>query len=184
MSKEIQRRDGYVLFWDGYLSNWHPAGFTIDGITYEHAEQWMMASKARVFNDKDSLAKILGVYTDPATQETKRRSVSAQNCKALGKTVKPYVDEQWKAVAREWVYVGVLEKFRQNPSLAEQLLATGDDIVVEASPYDTIWGIGLSANHPDATVPEKWRGTNWLGQVLMLVRDALRTEGSHDGKEA
>ena len=65
-------------------------------------------------------------------------------------------------------------KFSQNPGLREFLLSTGDSILVEASPYDSIWGIRLSADSPEAQDPMKWRGQNLLGFALMEVRDELR----------
>ncbi len=73
--------------------------------------------------------------------------------------------------------VGCREKFRQNPPLAAALLATGDTILVEASPYDRIWGVGLKWNDPRILDQSLWLGTNLLGKALMKVRDVLATEG-------
>jgi ribA/ribD-fused uncharacterized protein len=72
------------------------------------------------------------------------------------------------------VYRGNLAKFEQDGRLADALLHTGHRTIVEASPLDTIWGIGLAKDDPDAQVPSRWRGTNWLGVALMRVRDAIR----------
>ena len=67
-----------------------------------------------------------------------------------------------------------MAKFKQNDDIREQLLSTGDLHLVEASPYDQIWGIGMDEDDPDATNPEKWDGLNLLGEVLMMVREHLR----------
>ena len=69
---------------------------------------------------------------------------------------------------------GNLHKFQQNEDLGKFLLATGDKVLVEASPVDAIWGIGLAQDHEDALLPSKWRGPNLLGYALMTVRDLIR----------
>jgi ribA/ribD-fused uncharacterized protein len=158
-------RQGYFLFWGGWPSNWHKAPFVIDGITFNCVEQWMMWSKAVLFGDDEAATKILATK-NPRDQ------------KALGRAVRGFEAAPWSACAREIVYRGVLEKFRQNPELCDKLLATWSDTIVEASPEDLIWGIGLHQDDPDATNPSKWRGTNWLGEALMQARDELmRTRG-------
>ena len=167
--------DGFVFFWGDWPSNWYKSPFVVDGVSYNCGEQWMMACKARMFGDDDVLARIMAT-PNPRSQ------------KALGRTVRNFDDATWKATARDVVYVGLLAKFDQNPVLRAHLLATGTDMLVEASPHDTLWGIGLDMNHPDVTNPEKWRGQNWLGDVLMAVRNTLRqrdtkrlTQGTHLG---
>ena len=162
------RRDGFVLFWGSYLSNWSLWSFTVDGVIYNCGEQWMMAQKARLFED-DEILKAIMAEPDPRKQ------------KALGKNVRnrhkqKWTDNdirEWNSVARDRVYVGLLEKFRQNPQIKEWLLATENDIIVEASPHDKVWGIGLGVDDPNATEPQFWKGTNWLGEVLMRVRGTL-----------
>jgi ribA/ribD-fused uncharacterized protein len=160
---DLTRRDGFVLFWSGWPSNWFYSPFVIDGIPYTCGEQWMMAEKARQFGDDQALHAILST-SSPREQ------------KALGRDVRNYDDDVWMAVARDRLYVGLLEKFRQNPDLCRRLLDTGTDVIVEASPLDRRWGIGLAKDHPDATHPSRWRGGNWLGEVLMRVRETLRAE--------
>jgi ribA/ribD-fused uncharacterized protein len=81
----------------------------------------------------------------------------------------------WNEVAKEIVYVGNMAKF-SNPSLKEYILGTENKEIVEASPYDTVWGIGLSESNPDRFDKTKWKGTNWLGEVLMRVRRDLRSQ--------
>jgi ribA/ribD-fused uncharacterized protein len=154
-------RDGHLLFWHGWPSQWHPARFTLDGVAYSCTEQYMMAEKARLFGDDQTLARILAA-------ETPREH------KSLGRKVKPFDEARWNAEAREIVYRGNMGKFTQSAALRKLLLATGDLVLVEASPLDTIWGIGLAADDPRATDPSAWRGTNWLGEVLMRVRATIR----------
>lgn len=121
----------------------------------------MMAEKARLFNDTATLAKIMA-SPDPREQ------------KAYGRAVQGFDRDKWDAVARDVVYKGCLAKFTQNPDLKATLLATGDTVMVEASPVDSIWGIGLDKSDPRAQDPSQWRGTNWLGEVLMRVRKDIR----------
>ncbi len=162
----------YLLFWghtpakDGSVtkscfSQWFVAPFTVNGIVYPTAEHWMMAGKARLFQDEVTLAKILDA-TDPKT------------AKALGRQVKGFQDVAWKATARNLVTEGNIAKFSQNEGLKEFLLATGTKVLVEASPYDRIWGIGLGAADPKAMHPTTWQGENLLGFALMDVREAIR----------
>src|SRR3954468_1829969 len=98
----IIRRDGYVLFWSGWPSNWHPSTFVVDGILFNCGEQWMMWSKAKFFDDVEMMRAILA---EPSPREQK----------ALGRQVKNYDDARWKVAARDIVCCGLLEKFRQNP---------------------------------------------------------------------
>jgi len=152
--------DNYFLFWRDWPSQWHPSTFTIGGVTYSHAEQFMMAEKAKLFGDEVIRKKILD-SNSPHTQ------------KKLGRIVGNFDEDKWNSVAKEIVFLGNIAKFSQNEGFMNELLATKDLILVEASPYDKVWGIGLSQDDPDATRPEKWKGTNWLGEVLMRVRDVL-----------
>lgn len=142
------------------LSNWHVAPFEYRGHRFNCVEQFMMFSKAKLFGDNEAAAKIL------AAQDQKTQ-------KALGREVRGFDEAVWAAKRVNIVSVGCREKFRQNPQLLQALLATGDTILAEASPYDRIWGIGLGADDPRAADPKEWRGTNLLGQVLMDVRRML-----------
>jgi ribA/ribD-fused uncharacterized protein len=164
----------YLLFWghrvpengtvvSTCLSQWYPLGFTIDEIYYTTAEHWMMACKARLFGDGEALAAILKANT-PA------------KAKKLGRQVRDFDDTSWKAHARQFVTEGNYAKFTQHPRLRDFLLSTGHAILVEASPYDRIWGIGMGAAHPSSQNPLEWRGTNLLGFALMDVRERIRSE--------
>jgi ribA/ribD-fused uncharacterized protein len=161
----------YLLFWghtpskDGSISKtcfsqWWACPFIIDGISYPTAEHWMMAEKARLFDDKTQLANVLATEKPAAA-------------KAFGRKVENFVPPLWEVKKGEIVIKGNVAKFSQNVDLQAFLLKTGDKIIVEASPVDSIWGIGLAPENPLATQPEHWRGRNLLGFALMEVRDIL-----------
>lgn len=142
------------------FSQWWPASFTVDGLTYPTAEHWMMAEKARLFRDPQTMSAILEA-TDPKT------------VKALGRGVKHFDAQRWDERKLGIVIHGNYEKFRQNADLRAFLSSTGDRVLVEASPVDPIWGIGLAADDEAARDPFRWRGANLLGFALMHVRDRL-----------
>jgi ribA/ribD-fused uncharacterized protein len=142
------------------LSQWWEAAFTVEGITYPSAEHWMMAGKARLFGDEETLAQIL-VTPKPG------------QAKGLGRTVKDFDHEEWMKHAYDIVLQGSLHKFGQNEALKAFLLNTGNKILVEASPVDFVWGIGMAHDHRDAMNPAAWRGPNLLGFALMEARDIL-----------
>jgi len=100
-------------------------------------------------------------------------STSPKEQKQFGREVKNFNVEKWNYVAKKIVFKGNLARFSQHEDLQNLLLSTGDKILVEASPYDKVWGIGLREDDPNATKPEKWLGQNWLGEVLMKVREEL-----------
>lgn len=153
----------FTFFWHGVFSQWHKQKFTVDGVEYNCAEQYMMAQKALMFNDKPAHHAIMH-SDDPSDQ------------KRLGRNVKNFIKDKWDAAAKDIVYKGNYYKFRQNAKLKEQLLATKGTTLVEASPYDQIWGIGLKEGDPRTLRRETWRGKNWLGEVLTKVRDDLEGE--------
>jgi ribA/ribD-fused uncharacterized protein len=157
----ITEHEGFIFFWHGWPSQWHRSPFSLGGIRYLCCEQYMMAEKARLFGDQETLSKILAAETP-------------KEHKALGRQVKPFDEERWNSACREIVYRGNLAKFTQNEDLKALLLATLDKTIAEASPTDTIWGIGLDAADRRATDPSAWRGKNWLGEALMRVRAKLR----------
>lgn len=143
------------------FSNWHPAKFKgPDGIYYNCTEQYMMAEKARLFGDEETRAKILEA-TDPREQ------------KALGRQVKGFDSKVWNEKCKDIVYQGCYLKFTQNPKMLMKLIETKGTLLVEASPYDKIWGIGLAEDDPRINDPKNWQGTNWLGEVLTKLRDVL-----------
>ncbi|MFG1999562.1 NADAR family protein [Spirillospora sp. NPDC048911] len=162
----------YLYFWghqpgklgevgSGCLSQWWPEHpFTVDGVDYRSAEHWMMAGKARLFGDDAILARIL---------ETN----SPAEAKALGGKVRDFDEEAWTAHRFEIVTDGNVAKFGQHSDLKSYLLGTGARVLVEASPRDRIWGIGLAAADDRVADPHKWRGLNLLGFALMEARARL-----------
>jgi ribA/ribD-fused uncharacterized protein len=143
------------------LSQWYPCAFQIENIVYQTAEHWMMAEKARLFGDSATLEKILVAETP-------------HNAKALGREVANFDAGKWVAARFDIVATGNLAKFGQSEPFKDFLLGIDEDIIVEASPFDSIWGIGLGMDSPDAQIPKNWRGENLLGFALMAVRHQLR----------
>lgn len=152
-----------ILFWGGVFSNWAKFSFTLDNIEWNCVEQFMMAEKALLFGDNETYELILKT-SDPKKQ------------KALGRSVKNFDAAIWSEKARDLVYRGLVEKFKQNQELKTLLLSTGDKIIVEASPFDKIWGIGMDHLNPLALNQATWDGTNWLGELTMRAREELRNE--------
>lgn len=158
----------FTFFWNGPFSQWHKSPFMLDGTLYNTAEQYMMAEKARLFADNRALDLIL-------------QADHPRDQKALGRRVRNFDEASWHAVAKNVVFKGNRAKFTSHRDLLAQLLATEGTTLVEASPLDTIWGIGLAEDNPDAMDRTKWRGTNWLGEVLTDLRDTFLAEQAGDG---
>lgn len=169
--ENIKPENKFLFFWghqpskDGTitkacLSQWWINSFVVDDVEYKTAEHWMMAKKAELFYDKEVLGKIL-IAESPA------------EAKKLGREVKNYDDAVWLNNRYEIVKQGNFHKFSQNADLKEFLLQTQNRVLVESSPVDPIWGIGMAHDHADANYPEKWSGLNLLGFALMEVRDEL-----------
>ena len=163
----------YLLFWGHTskggpvgkecLSQWYDCSFEVDGVKYRTAEQYMMAQKALLFGDRDIFGRIMKAG-DPDT------------FKKLGQQVRDFNEEKWKASRCDIVIRGNTAKFSQNAELRVFLLGTGSKVLVEASPYDKIWGIGIGADDSRAGNPTLWHGLNLLGFCLMEVRDKLNEE--------
>lgn len=160
-----QSRNGRIT--QSCLSQWYDCSFSVDGVTYHTAEQYMMAQKAKLFGDEGSYEQIMSA-SDP------------REYKKLGRLVKGYNEDVWKANRFEIVVTGNIHKFSQNKELRDYLLGTGDFVLVEASPYDNIWGVGMSANNPDIADPRRWKGSNLLGFALMEVRSKIKDEVRND----
>jgi ribA/ribD-fused uncharacterized protein len=169
----------YVFFWGHTgdqpkktFSQWYtkkPVGIASSAVplfqenlqSFYNAEQYMMLKKALLFGDV-ATAKIIAKEADPS------------QVKGLGRQIKNFDNGIWDANKYEIVKRGNFLKFNQNTHLKDALLSTGNKILVEASPKDQIWGIGLAENDADASIPENWNGLNLLGFALMEVRDELR----------
>ncbi len=143
------------------LSQWYPAPFELGGVRYATAEHWMMAEKARLFGDDEALARVLAAK-------------SPAEAKAIGREVHGYVDATWAAQREAAVVRGNVAKFDASDDLREFLFFTGERILVEAAPRDTVWGIGLGRDNPAAQDPSRWRGKNLLGFALIEARRILR----------
>jgi ribA/ribD-fused uncharacterized protein len=141
------------------FSQWFRCSFTVDGNTFNCAEQFMMHGKAVLFADSEVADKILAAD-------------HPREHKALGRKVRGFDDKVWKRERETIVMAGNRAKFSQNPELRELLLAAKGTLV-EASPYDKIWGIGLAASDPRAQDRTQWKGQNLLGQILTRLRDEL-----------
>ena len=169
----VDSKKRFIFFWEGVkdpkaakvtmkcLSQWSPYEFTVDGVAYRCAEQYMMAEKARLFGDEKALAKIMTAKLPFAM-------------KKAGRGVKGFDTERWNGSKFGIVVKGNLAKFTQNPKLQAYLLGTGSATLVEASPKDRVWGIGMNRTNADVFDPEKWKGENLLGRALMEVRRKLR----------
>ena len=150
-----------ILFNNGYLSNWYHSPFTINGICYDSIEQYMMYQKALTFNDVETAEKIL-------------KTKNFREVKILGRQVKNYNDTIWNGIRQIVVYEGLLAKFSQNEDIKNQLLNTGNEVLVECSATDKIWAISLTIDNVDSKDMTKWKGQNLLGFSIMKVRDKLR----------
>lgn len=161
----------YLCFWghrpskDGRItktcfSQWYEAPFRVEGVDYRSAEHYMMAAKAALFGDLRTRDAVLA-STTPA------------EAKALGRRVAGFDEAVWARDRMRIVVEANLAKFGQDERLRDFLLQTGDQVLVEASPVDAVWGIGLAADDPDALHPARWRGLDLLGFALMEVRDQL-----------
>ncbi|MFD4676607.1 NADAR family protein [Lentzea sp. NPDC058450] len=151
-------RDGTIG--KGCLSQWWPCTFSVDGQTFTSAEHYMMWRKAMLFNDVDIATQVLAART-------------SAEAKSLGRQVADFSDAAWVSARLDIVVEGNLAKFGQDPSLRSYLLGTGSRVLVEASPQDRVWGIGLVATDPRALDPSQWLGLNLLGEALMEVRAKL-----------
>jgi ribA/ribD-fused uncharacterized protein len=157
----MRQTEKYVLFWSGIYSQWYAAPMTINDTKYNTCEQYMMYQKALLFEDEE-VANAIMRETNPREQ------------KALGRKIRNFDDQKWKQNCMRIVYEANLAKFTQNPELKSALLSTGDRILVEASPKDFIWGIGMHYEDEGVDNPANWKGTNLLGQVLTLVKHEIK----------
>jgi ribA/ribD-fused uncharacterized protein len=165
----------YIFFWGHTnknneavgkfcFSQWFESPFTVDNITFKTAEHWMMAQKALLFGDKKTFEQIISCDKPAAAKE-------------LGRQIISYDEQTWNEQKFEIVKLGNIHKFNQYPNFAEYLLKTENRVLVEASPQDNIWGIGLSQDSKDIEDIYAWRGQNLLGFALMEARDFLKMFG-------
>lgn len=156
--------ENYILFFRPYnkygeFSNWYKSDFVSEGITFHSTEQYLMYKKAMLFNDTEVAQEVLA-------------STNEGQIKKLGRKVRNYNDSVWSQERFNIMVDGLIGKFSQNNTLKELLLNTGNSIIVECSPYDRIWGVGISVD--DAEQGKEFRGDNLLGKALMQARDYIR----------
>ena len=168
-------KEEFVFFWKSHspYSQWYISDFTVKGNTFNCAEQYMMYSKAMLFDDKETADAILK-ESDP------------RNHKWLGRRVQNFDQKKWDKNCMDIVKRGNKAKFFQNEKLYKTIIDTHPKTLVEASPMDKIWGIGLAANDYRARNRKSWRGKNLLGEALTEVRDELIQEeksGKHDKRD-
>lgn len=172
--KEIVRRNPatkIIYFWGhtpnpnkvspACFSQWYDCYFEVSGVSYHTTEQYMMANKALLFSDDEVFREIMAAY-------------HPSEYKKLGRKVRGFLPEIWNEKKYDVVVEGNKAKFGQNPNIKEFILSTKDAILVEASPYDKIWGIGLGREEALKGSVEQWQGENLLGCALMEVRDWLK----------
>ncbi|MFE9612600.1 NADAR family protein [Streptomyces sp. NPDC006012] len=177
LTREVRAgaRVRYLYFWGhrpradgrvgtGCLSQWWPAPFTAAGVEYATAEHWMMAAKARLFEDAEAERRVLAA-AHPA------------QAKNAGRLVRGFDEAVWERERVRIVVEGSVHKFGAHAQLREFLLNTRDRVLVEASPVDRVWGIGRTADDEAAAAPERWRGLNLLGFALMEARGRLASAG-------
>jgi ribA/ribD-fused uncharacterized protein len=163
----MRQTDKFVFFYGNadHLSNFYKTTFVYSGKTFSCGEQFIMYGKAKVFKDEEIAHKIL-------------LESSPTKIKALGRKVKNFDDGVWRNVREDIAYIGLREKYRQNDGLKNALICTGERTIVEASPRDKIWGIGMGENNPSVEDTTKWKGTNILGKILMRVRKQIVLENT------
>jgi ribA/ribD-fused uncharacterized protein len=168
---ESGARVRYLHFWghrprsDGSigpscLSQWWPAAFEVDGVGFASAEHYMMWRKAKLFGDDAVAARVLDAAHPNAA-------------KTLGRQIAGFDEETWVRERFGIVVAGNIAKFDAHDDLRAFLLGTGDRVLVEASPLDRVWGIGMAATDASADEPVLWRGRNLLGFALMRARFEL-----------
>lgn len=150
----------YAFFHGGCFSQWWPSKFMVENFTFNCCEQYMMFKKAMLFGDIKSAAEIM-------------EESSPRNIKFIGRRVRNFDNYIWDQTKRDVVYKGNYYKFTENEDLKEILLSTGNKVLVEASPKDIIWGIGLSVNDENVEDKNCWRGTNYLGYELTRLKFKL-----------
>ena len=159
--------DSHIYFYSGkeIYSNWHSSPMQFldktTGLFFDNTEQHFMWSKAKFFGDLDTASKI-AKETDP------------RSAKEYGREVKNYDEKSWECVRLAFMTYANLLKFGQVESFNTELLSTGDKILVEASHYDKIWGVGLTEDDPLILDEKTWKGRNLLGIALMNVRNLLK----------
>lgn len=163
-----------ICFWkpdeeSGFLSNWYESPFHIidlngETLRFTCIEQYFMWQKAKLFGDEEIAKEILDTPYSPKKYKT------------LGRRVNGFDEEMWTHNRASIMEDALYYKFTQNKNLLAALISTNGFYLVEASPFDTVWGIGMSANDKDVAQEMRWRGKNLLGESLMKIRQKIISE--------
>ena len=153
----------YKFFWGGVFSQWWREPFIVNDTIYNCGEQYMMAQKALLFGD---------TFAHTCIMETR----NPKEQKAFGRKVKNFDVTVWNQNKVRIVYEANYAKFSQNENMKGALMATGDKVLVEASPYDRVWGIGMSEDTARLTPAKFWLGENLLGRIITQVREDLKDD--------
>jgi hypothetical protein len=159
--------DTHVFFWGGILSNWYPIKFKYKHFTFFNTEQAFMWEKAVYFGDMNIAEEIM-------------KTPNPREAKKLGRKVINFNADTWTNISYQIMVDVNLAKFEQNRILSHVLLSTESKIIVEASPNDRIWGIGLHWSDDKCLDKSNWQGTNLLGKALMDVRKELINKYNED----
>lgn len=155
------KKGKYILFFQDIFSNWHFSDFHEKGQKFICVEQYMMYRKAVLFEDMVSARSIM-------------KANHPHDHKQLGRRVSNFNQDVWDKHKFDIVYRGVYLKFTQNSKLLRELMISDvDDIFVEASPYDDIWGVKLKMTDPRILDESKWKGQNLLGKIISMVRQDI-----------
>nr|WP_236034338.1 NADAR family protein [Bifidobacterium saguinibicoloris] len=154
VKEENGPKQPYFGFWNGedWASNFHPAPFIVDWkdddglvkkLRFECSEQWFMFRKAWRFHDHYATGLVL------------QSGLKPHQYKVIGRSVRNFDETVWNKESRGYMFEALVFKFSQNPDLANQLLETGNRVLVECSPFDTIWGIGLGKQTKDGQTDDR-----------------------------
>ncbi|HYV92554.1 MAG TPA: NADAR family protein [Chitinophagales bacterium] len=166
MNNQKNMKEEFIFYFgpDSVFSHWYKCNFAIDGKNYCCVEQYIMYKKAILFNDLEIANKIL-------------HSSDPQRHRYLGKQVAGFIKSVWQNECKQYAYEANYAKFTESEKLMKALVDTKEKSLAEASPYDRNWGIGLSVANPRNQDRKNWRGKNWCGEVLELVRRNILMQG-------
>ena len=162
ISKSYRETINQISFFRKYcpLSNHSPAPFTINKKDYNSSEQMFLSEKCITFGQTAAAQNIM-CMDDPG-----KMVQEAKVCRGY--------NEKWDMEQEDIMLTAILGKFTQNEEHEKFLLSTGDKILVEGSPYDSTWGVGLAFNDPAIDNSQNWKGDNLLGKALMTARRLIK----------
>ncbi len=165
----MRETETHIYFWTNWMSNWTPSNLKIyyDGELFTNSEQIFMYIKAKFFGDENKAGEIVRLGSNPAI------------AKKLGREVSGYDEEAWSTSRFDAMYAAVKAKFESDRVLTKQLMETDTKTLVEASPVDIIWGVGIHEKDDAILDESNWKGQNLLGKVLMKVRTELQAKNGY-----